>query len=66
MATVILTPESVFEVVVQPQVTLTAVVGFEGKPGVGGAQISPDPNNALTAKPDGLFVPVSLDLGTFN
>lgn len=62
MATVDLIPE----VIVQPEITLTVVVGFEGKPGTAGAQISPDPNNALTAQPDGLFVPAALDLGTFN
>lgn len=56
MATVTLTPEMVFEVVVEPQVTLTAVVGFEGKPGPGGAQISPDTGNQIQAKANGLFV----------
>jgi hypothetical protein len=40
--------------------------GPPGAPGVGGAQISPDPDNALTARQNGLFVPASQDLGTFN
>ena len=34
-------------------------VGFRGpagRNGTGGAQISPDPDNRLEAKPDGLFV----------
>lgn len=51
----------------EPQIALFKV-GFrgpQGAPGVGGAQISADPDNALTTKPDGLFVPASRDLGTF-
>ena len=42
----------------EPEITVVEV-GFRGPagaPGVGGAQISAEPDNALTIKPDGLFV----------
>lgn len=51
----------------EPQIVLFKV-GFRGPPGapsVGGAQISDEPDNALTIRLDGLFVPASRDLGTF-
>lgn len=51
----------------EPEIAVVEV-GFRGPPGapgVGGAQISAEPDNALTIQPDGLFVPASRDLGTF-
>lgn len=44
-------------------------VGFRGpagRNGVGGADVSAEPDNALTIQPDGLFVPASRDFGTFS
>lgn len=52
----------------KPPKIVVVEIGFRGPPGapgVGGAQISAEPDNALTIKPDGLFVPASRDLGTF-
>lgn len=48
---------------------VTVVAGFRGPAGsngVGGADISAEPENAIEARANGLFVPQSQDLGTFN
>ena len=53
-------------VVEQPVALVVKVVeqGPPGAPGVGGADISPDPDNALQARGNGLFVPQGTQLKT--
>lgn len=57
MATVELIEGQVFEVEVTPAFSLTVEVGLAGRPGVGGAQLSPDEGNAIEARENGLYVP---------
>ena len=56
MATVELIEGQVFEVEVAPAFNLTVEVGLAGRPGTSGADISPDPDNALEERPNGLYV----------
>lgn len=51
-----LTDQPIIEVLVTPAFTLTVEVGLGGRPGVGGAELSPDPTNRLEAREDGLYV----------
>lgn len=58
--------EIIIEISQQDVVIEVGVQGPPGPPGGGTATISKDPDNLIEVRANGIFVPASQDLGTFN